>query len=163
MEIDYTALSFVNPRRVRFRYRLEGRDASWQDAGTRRQAFYNDLGPGHYRFHVIACNNDQVWNESGATLVFSIPPAWCQTYWFRALCLIFLIWLTYMLYLARMRGYAKSLKVRFDERQSERTRLARELHDTLLQTIQGSRLVADGLEEYLDDPYRAKQSLAKLS
>ena len=163
LEIDYTALSFVNPRRVRFRYRLEGRDASWQDAGTRRQAFYNDLGPGHYRFHVIACNNDQVWNESGATLVFSIPPAWYQTYWFRALCVIFLVWLTCMLYVARMRGYANSLKVRFDERQSERTRLARELHDTLLQTIQGSRLVADGLEEYLDDPHRAKQSLAKLS
>ena len=76
LEIDYTALSFVNPRRVRFRYRLEGRDASWQEAGTRRQAFYNDLGPGQYRFHVIACNNDQVWNEAGATLVFSIPPAW---------------------------------------------------------------------------------------
>ena len=67
LEIDYTALSFVNPRRVRFRYRLEGRDASWQEAGTRRQAFYNDLGPGQYRFHVIACNNDQVWNEAGAT------------------------------------------------------------------------------------------------
>src|SRR5271167_4348491 len=94
LEIDYTALSFVNPRRVRFRYRLEGRDASWQEAGTRRQAFYNDLGSGQYRFHVIACNNDQVWNEAGATLFFSIPPAWYQTKLFRALCVIVMIWLT---------------------------------------------------------------------
>lgn len=163
LEIDYTALSLVNPRRVMFRYRLEGRDASWQDAGTRRQAFYNDLGPGKYQFHVIACNNDQVWNETGATLAFNIPPAWYQTFWFRTLCVTFLLWLTYMLYVARMRSYAKSMKVRFDERLSERTRLARELHDTLLQTIQGSKLVADGLEEYLDDPPRAKRSLAKLS
>ena len=163
LEIDYTALSFVNPRRVRFRYRLEGRDASWQEAGTRRQAFYNDLGPGQYRFHVIACNNDQVWNEAGATLVFSIPPAWYQTKLFKALCVVVMIWLTSMLYLFRMNRYAKSMKVRFDERLSERTRLARELHDTLLQTIQGSKLVADGIEEYLDDPPRAKQSLVKLS
>ena len=158
LEIDYTALSLVNPRRVMFRYRLEGRDASWQDAGTRRQAFYNDLGPGKYQFHVIACNEDQVWNETGATLAFNIPPAWYQTFWFRTLCVTFLLWLTYMLYVARMRSYAKSMKVRFDERLSERTRLARELHDTLLQTIQGSKLVADGLEEYLDDPPRAKRS-----
>jgi signal transduction histidine kinase/ligand-binding sensor domain-containing protein len=163
LQIDYTALSFVNPRRVMFRYRLEGRDASWQDAGTRRQAFYNDLGPGKYQFHVIACNNDQVWNETGATLAFNIPPAWYQTFWFRILCVIFLLWLTYMLYVVRMRSYAKSMKLRFDERLNERTRLARELHDTLLQTIQGSKLVADGLEEYLDDPPRAKRSLAKLS
>ncbi len=163
LEVDYTALSFVNPRRVRFLYRLEGRDGSWQDAGTRRQAFYNDLGPGQYRFHVIACNNDQIWNETGATLVFNIPPAWYQTYWFRTMCVIVLMCLTSMLYLVRMKSYAKSMKVRFDERLSERTRMARELHDTLLQTIQGSKLVADGLEEYLDDLPRAKQSLAKLS
>jgi signal transduction histidine kinase len=76
---------------------------------------------------------------------------------------IILMWLTSMMYLARMRKYAHSVKVRFDERLSERTRLARELHDTLLQTIQGSKLVADGLEGYLDDLPRAKQSLAKLS
>jgi signal transduction histidine kinase len=112
---------------------------------------------------VIACNNDQVWNEAGATLFFSIPPAWYQTKLSKALCVVAMILLTSMLYLFRMNRYAKSMKVRFDERLSERTRLARELHDTLLQTIQGSKLVADGIEEYLDDPRRAKQSLAKLS
>ena len=72
LEIDYTALSFVVPQKVRFRYKLEGRDTDWQDPMTRRQAFYSDLRPGSYRFHVIACNNDGVWNEEGATLNFSI-------------------------------------------------------------------------------------------
>src|ERR1700691_1665841 len=88
LEIDYTALSFVVPQKVRFRYKLEGHDASWQEPGTRRQAFYNDLRPGHYRFRVIACNNDGVWNDAGAIFDFSVAPAWYQTNWFRALCII---------------------------------------------------------------------------
>jgi Y_Y_Y domain len=75
LEIDYTALSFVVPQRVRFRYQLEGRDAAWQEPGTRRQAFYGDLRPGRYRFRVIACNNDGVWNDAGATLDFIVTPA----------------------------------------------------------------------------------------
>ena len=86
MEIDYTALSFVAPEKVRFRYKLEGRDHDWQDVGARRQAFYSDLSPGDYRFRVTACNNSGVWNEQGASLDFSIAPAYYQTNWFRALC-----------------------------------------------------------------------------
>ena len=84
LEIDYTALSFVVPQKVRFRYKLEGRDNVWQEPGTRRQAFYSDLRPGRYRFRALACNNDGVWNEAGATLDFSVAPAWYQTNWFRA-------------------------------------------------------------------------------
>jgi CheY-like chemotaxis protein len=75
LEIDYVGLSFVAPQKVRFRYRLDGRDDAWQEAGTRRQAFYNDLRPGQYRFRVIACNNDGVWNEAGAALSFFVAPA----------------------------------------------------------------------------------------
>src|SRR5262249_3069458 len=70
LEIDYTALSFRFPRRVLFRYKLEGKDGDWHDAGLRRQALYNDLRPGDYRFRVIASNDDGVWNETGATLDF---------------------------------------------------------------------------------------------
>ena len=88
LEIDYTALSFTVPQKVRFRYMLEGHDAKWQEPGTRRQAFYSDLRPGSYRFRVIACNNDGVWNEVGATLGFSIAPAWYQTNWFRVGCFL---------------------------------------------------------------------------
>jgi PAS domain S-box-containing protein len=86
LQIGYTALSLSVPEKVRFRYKLEGIDTDWQDAGTRRQAFYTNLPPGKYRFHVIACNNDGVWNEEGAHLDFVIAPAWYQTLWFRLLC-----------------------------------------------------------------------------
>ncbi|HTB12347.1 MAG TPA: two-component regulator propeller domain-containing protein, partial [Bryobacteraceae bacterium] len=86
VEIDYTALSFTVPQKVHFRYRLEGRDPDWQEAGTRRQAFYTDLRPGAHRFRVIAANNNGVWNEAGDFLDFSIAPAYYQTTWFLLSC-----------------------------------------------------------------------------
>jgi PAS domain-containing protein len=85
LQIGYTALSLSVPEKVRFRYRLEGVDKDWQDAGSRREAFYTRLGPGQYHFRVVACNNDGVWNEEGAHLDFHIAPAWYQTIWFRGL------------------------------------------------------------------------------
>jgi PAS domain S-box-containing protein len=86
LEIDYTALSLVVPEKNHFRVRLEGYNRDWQDMGNRRQAFYGNLPPRNYRFHVIASNNSGVWNQEGASLEFVIPPAWYQTNWFRALC-----------------------------------------------------------------------------
>jgi PAS domain S-box-containing protein len=86
LEIDYTALSFVAPQKVQFRYKLDGHDREWQDPQTRRQAFYSNLRPGNYRFHVMASNNSGVWNEAGAELDFNIAPAYYQTTWFRLLC-----------------------------------------------------------------------------
>jgi hypothetical protein len=74
LPIGYTSPSFLIPQKVRFRYRLDGHDRDWQDAGTRREAFYTDLGPGKYRFRVIACNNSGVWNKQGATLDFALQP-----------------------------------------------------------------------------------------
>jgi PAS domain S-box-containing protein len=102
LQIDYTALSLSVPEKVRFRYKLEGVDQGWQNAGTRRQAFYNGLGPGEYDFRVIACNNDAVWNETGASLAFSIAPAWYQTNSFRALCVAALMGLLWVLYQVRI-------------------------------------------------------------
>ncbi len=86
LEIRYTALSFVVPQRVKFRYMLEGWDTEWQEAGTRRQAFYTNLSPKSYRFRVMACNNDGLWNSGGAALSFTIAPAYYQTTWFYLLC-----------------------------------------------------------------------------
>src|SRR5258707_4570428 len=83
LQIDYTALSLAAPEKVRFRYKLEGRDHDWQDAGTRRQAFYTDPRPGNYRFRMTASNNNGVWNEAGTSLDFSIAPAYYQATWFR--------------------------------------------------------------------------------
>jgi signal transduction histidine kinase/ligand-binding sensor domain-containing protein len=163
LEIDYTALSFVVPQKVRFRYKLEGRDDDWQEAGTRRQAFYSDLGPGQYRFHVIACNNDGVWNDKGATLDFSVLPAVYQTAWFRAACLLTGLFIVWTFYRLRTRQIEAAISTRFEERLAERTRLARELHDTLLQTIQGSKMIVDDL---LDPPVvsgRPREVMGRLS
>jgi signal transduction histidine kinase/ligand-binding sensor domain-containing protein len=104
LEVHYTALSFVAPQKVRFRYKLEGRDSEWQDPGTRRQAFYANLSPGNYRFRVTASNNSGVWNEAGAFLDFSIAPAYYQTTWFRVTSVAALAVLLWMLYKLRVRS-----------------------------------------------------------
>jgi signal transduction histidine kinase len=137
LAITYAALSLAIPERVHFRYRLDGVDDTWQDAGTRRQAFYTQLGPGHYRFHVIAANDDGVWNETGATLDFSIQPAFFETTWFRAACLVLMLALLYALYRWRLRVAKARMQDKLQERLAERERIARELHDTLLQSVNG--------------------------
>jgi signal transduction histidine kinase len=137
LEIDYTALSFVAPEKVLFRYQLEGYDRDWQNVGARRQAFYTNLPPGNYRFRVTACNNSGVWNTQGASLDFSIAPAYWQTLWFRALCGAAFLGLLVLLYWLRVRQLAHQFNIKLDARIDERTRIARELHDTLLQNFQG--------------------------
>ena len=162
LEINYTALSFAVPQKVQFRYRLDGHDVNWQEPGTRRQAFYNDLGPGSYSFHVIACNNDGVWNESGASLHFIIPPAWYQTSWFRLACILAALLILFCLYRLRVRQIARIISLKFDERLDERTRMARELHDTFLQTIQACTMVADDALEKTSDPEHMRRAMQKL-
>jgi PAS domain S-box-containing protein len=110
LEIDYTAPSFSVPQKVRFRYMLEGWDHDWQDAGTRRQAFYSNLPPRNYRFRVIASNNSGVWNEQGATLDFAIAPAYWQTNWFRALCVVTFLASVYGAYRFRVRQLRRQEK-----------------------------------------------------
>ncbi len=163
LEIRYTALSFVAPQKVRFRYRLEGYDRDWQEPGPRREAFYENLAPGHYRFRVIASNNDGIWNETGATQDLSIEPIWYQTNWFQILaiaCVLLLLWTAYRL---RVRYIATAIAARFDERLAERTRMARELHDTFLQTVQGSKMVADDALDEDSNEIRMRHALEKLS
>ena len=137
LQIDYTALSLVAPEKILFRYKLENWDRDWQDAGNRRTAFYNNLPPGNYRFRVIACNNSGVWNEAGTFLDFTIAPAYYQTMWFRVLMLaVFLISLA-LIYQLRLQQVARQVRVRMEERLEERERIARDLHDTLIQSVQG--------------------------
>jgi signal transduction histidine kinase/ligand-binding sensor domain-containing protein len=112
LQFGYTATSLTVPERARFRYKLEGQDEDWQDAGTRREAFYTNLAPGPYRFRVIASNNDGVWNNTGASASFSIAPAYYQTHWFRAACLAFFIVLIWMLYRLRVRSVEHSYRER---------------------------------------------------
>ena len=140
LQIDYAALSFVEPRRVQFRYKLDGVDNDWVDPGARRQAFYTKLGPGDYRFHVTASNNDGVWNTAGATFAFSIPPTFIQSKLFFALGLIATSLALWALYALRLRQVSVRIRERLEERMAERERIARELHDTLLQGFQGVML-----------------------
>jgi signal transduction histidine kinase/ligand-binding sensor domain-containing protein len=135
LQIDYTSPSLAVPKKANFRYRLEGNDSNWQDAGTRRQAFYTNLRPGQYRFTVIASNEDGIWNPQGATLQFSVAPAWFQTIWFRTLFVVAFFLLLGGLYQMRLHQVRHEFNVSLEARVNERTRIARELHDTLLQSF----------------------------
>ena len=160
IEIHYAALSMAMPERVLFRYRLDGADEGWQDAGTRRQAFYTNLLPGQYQFRVIASNNDGVWNETGASWVFSIAPTFYETLWFKTLMALAGIGLIWLLYRLRLRQITARADLRYAERLEERTRIARELHDTLLQSFHGLIFRFQAVDNMLPArPSEAKQTL----
>ena len=135
--IDFTALSLVVPQKVRFHVMLEGQDKGWRDMVNVRHVEYTNLPPNHYRFRVLACNNSGVWNEEGATLEFVIPPMWYQTNWFWALCAMLFLGLLWAAYDFRVRQLRHQLEMTLETRVGERTRIARDLHDTLLQSFHG--------------------------
>jgi signal transduction histidine kinase/ligand-binding sensor domain-containing protein len=137
IQIAYTALSLAMPDRVRFRYRLTSVDTSWAEAGTRREAFYTNLKPGSYRFQVIAANEDDVWNETGASVELDIPPTFTQTRAFVVLMAAAAACAVLLLALWRQRQVAGALRAQFDAALAERVRVARELHDTLLGDMAG--------------------------
>lgn len=157
LEIDYAALSFTKPSRVQFRYKLDGVDSNWVDPGQRRQAFYTRLGPGNYTFHIIASNNDGVWNRTGANLAFIIPPTFIQSNTFIVLCTLASIAFLWLLYTLRVRQMAARFRILLHERLDERERIARELHDTLLQGFQGLMLHFRSIAERMpsDQPAHA--------
>jgi len=163
LRISYTALSLSVPERVQFKYRLEGFDDNWRDAGTRREASFTNLGPGSYRFRVIASNNDGIWNEEGAVLGFKILPMFYQTNWFLALCVAGLAFLAWLGYKWRVRQVKALMHLQFQERLAERTRVAREIHDTFLQTVQGSKMVADHALMNPADNARMTRAMEQLS
>lgn len=161
LRIRYTALSLSIPERVRFRYRLDGFDAEWVE-GAARSALYNAPGSGRYVFQVLASNNDGVWNKQGAQLVVTVAPHYWETGWFRALCVAAAVAVLWLLYLARLRHLAGRIRTRLDERHRERERIARELHDTLLQSTQGLilRLHASSRKLPPEDPVRQELEAA---
>ncbi len=160
LQIDYTSPTFTIPQKVKFRYRLDGYDHDWHDAGTRRQAFYTDLPPGKYSFRVIASNSDGVWNDTAAKLDFSVAPAYYQTNWFRALCACIFAALLWAGYQWRVRQLHHQFDMTLDARVGERTRIARDLHDTLLQSAHGVLLRFQTVSQLLPDrPIEAKEKL----
>jgi signal transduction histidine kinase/ligand-binding sensor domain-containing protein len=160
LQISYTSPTFLIPQRVKFRYRLDPYDRDWHEAGTRRQAFYADLPPGKYSFRVIASNSDGVWNDSAAKLDFSVAPAYYQTNWFRALSVVVFLALLWTLYRYRLHQLERQFQITLDTRVAERTRIARDLHDTLLQSFHGILLFLQSGIHLLDEhPAEAKKTL----
>ena len=140
LRIAYTALSLAASERLNFRYRLAGIDSDWVEAGTRREAFYANLPPGEWRFQVIAANNDGIWNTQGDRLTISIAPRFYQTTWFRLLCVVAVLAAVWLFYIWRVREHRSHERARVEAQLGERERIARELHDTLLQGVQGLML-----------------------
>ncbi|WP_343732821.1 triple tyrosine motif-containing protein [Duganella sp.] len=162
LNITYTAASLRQPEAVRFQYRLDGADGDWQDAGPRRAAYYTNMEPGAYRFRVRAANEDGVWSEQPASVDFEIPATFTQTPWFKAACALAVALALYLLYLYRLRVVTARLEERMEVRLAERERIARTLHDTFLQTVQGVVLRLDAAVDTLPDDSAARTSLTTI-
>jgi signal transduction histidine kinase len=163
VEVSYSAVSLSDPGAIRFRYKLQETDKDWQEAAAATPVTYRNLPPRSYHFSVKASDTNGDRSDAITTMEFTILPAFYQTGWFIALCVVSALAFLYTLYLLRVRQLARQYGMRLEERVSERTRIARELHDTFLQTIQGSKLVADDALEAPYEPARMRQALKQLS
>jgi signal transduction histidine kinase len=146
LQISYTAVSMTASNKIRFRYRLDGFDTDWIEAGTRRQAFYTNLSPRDYQFRVEAASEDGRWTASSATWPFTISPAFYQTSWFFTACALgglLIVWGSWRVRLQLVRR-------QFSLVLAERARLSREIHDTLLQSLVGVALQFDGISNSID-------------
>jgi signal transduction histidine kinase/ligand-binding sensor domain-containing protein len=156
LQIVYTGISLMVPERVRFRYRLEGLDSQWTDAGTRRNVSYMNLPPRHYRFQVIACNNDGLWNNAGADFALRVDPYFYQTKWFALLCLTAVTLLVWSAHRLKVRRVVSRLQLIA----AERVRFGRELHDSLLQGFSGVVFLLEAAARQFETaPEAAKQRL----
>ncbi|HSH16183.1 MAG TPA: two-component regulator propeller domain-containing protein, partial [Verrucomicrobiae bacterium] len=155
LEFRYTALSLVAPEKVRFRHKLEGLDRDWVEAGTRRTAYYTHLPVGDYRFQVMACNNDGVWNEAGQVLAFQVLPAFWQTWWFRAASILAALgsgaWLVRFISVRKLRGKLDRLRRRH-ALEKERARIAQDIHDDLGARLTQIALVGEIGQHHSDQP-----------
>jgi signal transduction histidine kinase/streptogramin lyase len=159
-DFRFTALSFSAPEKLHFKYRLEPFDKDWVNAGTRRIAHYTNMDPGEYSFHVAAVNNYGIWSAQEAGVRFVLQPHFYQTDWFRALCAIFLLVMLWAAYQFRIGQLHREFALTLDARVGERTSIARDLHDTLLQSFHGLLLRFQTVLQLLPDrPIEAKEKL----
>jgi signal transduction histidine kinase/ligand-binding sensor domain-containing protein len=162
LSVDFTALSFAAPEKIRFRYILVGQDPEWKEVVNDRRAYYSNLPHGQYHFRVLASNNSGVWNEEGASLQFVIEPAYYETRWFQAVCAAAVAGLFWTAHRLRVRHVVRQLNLTVEARVDERTRIARELHDTLLQGFQGLLLMFQAALTLLPErPLEAKRRLER--
>ncbi len=147
VQVDYAALSYLNPEKVRFKYMLEGFDADWTDADGRRFAYYANLPPGEYQFHVIAGNMDGSWNQTGASFSFYLSPHFYQTRLFLACAASGILLLAWLLYRLRMH----EVKARYSAVLAERNRISQDIHDTFAQNLAGIALQLDSITMQLEE------------
>jgi signal transduction histidine kinase len=158
---EFAALSYANSQKNRYRYKLENFESGWNEVGSKqRLATYTNLDPGKYVFRVQGSNSDGIWNEEGASLAIVITPPWWSTNWFRALCVLFVVTLLWAAYRWRLRQLHHQFDMTLEARVGERTSIARELHDTLLQSFHGLLLRFQIVSELLPErPVDAKEQL----
>lgn len=160
--INFAGLSLSVPERVRYRYRLENFDAEWSEPSAIQDAVYTNLSPGHYRFRVVASNSAGIWNSQEAITEFEIAPLIWQTWWFRLCCLIAAVLLVLLLFRLRLYRVTNNLNLRFEERLAERTRIAQELHDSLLQGVVGASMQLDVALNQLPENSADSQAISKV-
>jgi ligand-binding sensor domain-containing protein/signal transduction histidine kinase len=159
---NYTGLSFAVPERIRFRYRLDGFDSGWSDATSARQAVYTNLGPGSYRFRVTSSNSDGLWSGPEAAFSFDIEPAFWQAWWFRISCVLTLAAIAWMLHRLRVQQVSRQMQSRLEERLEERERIARDLHDTMLQGFISASMQLDVANDRIPPDSPAKPLVARV-
>jgi signal transduction histidine kinase/ligand-binding sensor domain-containing protein len=166
LDIKYFGLDLTDPRRVVYRFRLEGmgldsRDSNWQDVGSRTEATYTHLPPGHYQFQVMASNGRDLWTRPVSSVMFRILPHFYERPWVQAMFLLVGVLLVWIAISLRVRYVSNSIRIRAEERAEERIRIARELHDTLLQGVQGLLLNFHVAAEKVPSDHVSKKALEK--
>ncbi|QMV17958.1 hypothetical protein GOB94_04065 [Granulicella sp. 5B5] len=162
LTFNYAATNLSVPERIRFRYRLEGSDEGWSNGVALREVVYTNLGPGHYRFRIEASNGVGVWNGPETIVPFVIKPALWQTWYFQLICLLLLVALIVLAYRLRLAHLTDRMNRRFQDRLAERTLIAQELHDTLLQGVLSASMQLDLAEEYVPPDSPAKPLLRRV-
>jgi ligand-binding sensor domain-containing protein/anti-sigma regulatory factor (Ser/Thr protein kinase) len=161
LSVRYFGADFANARNVIYRYRLDGVDTAWQDVGQRSEAIYTHLRPGGYVFHVMASNSDGIWTDPVVSAPFTVLPHFYQTSWFAVLCFVAVTLFLWLVYVLRFRFVSRAIRMLAEERADERVRIARELHDTLLQGVQGLLLTFHVAAEKVPADHESKKSLEK--
>jgi signal transduction histidine kinase len=160
--VNYEGTNLAVPERIRFRYKLDGSDQGWSDIVASRQVVYKNLSPGSYLFRIVASNSVGLWNGPETSVPFVIEPAFWQTWWFRVVSLAGCLLTILVLYRLRIYQLTRRLNVGFQERLAERTRIAQELHDTLLQGVLSASLQLDVAEDQLPEDSPTKPLLKRV-
>ncbi|HXI92309.1 MAG TPA: two-component regulator propeller domain-containing protein [Blastocatellia bacterium] len=163
VDIDFAAIEISSPEKIRLQYRLDGVDSEWLDAGPAPHAIYSTMPVGTHALHIRACNRNGIWDRQGVVFTITQQPFFYQTRWFIGAMFALGVFVVAMFHRLRVRQISRSIGARFDERLAERTRVAREVHDTFLQTVQGSKLVADHALKDPSDNARMVRAMEQLS